>query len=120
MQPKHADNTYSKINEPLTNHTDIFILPGKQTVIHIKSEVHTENEVTGKSQPFPDQDNNDDPIIRPALRTTQKAKHCTHPKLVSASIYLGKGVPPCFILNPNTREGELYETSQTNTIAPSF
>ena len=47
MQLKHADNTYSNINEPLLKRTEILIQPGKQTVIHIKSQVQTEKEVTG-------------------------------------------------------------------------
>ena len=34
MQLKHADNTYSNINEPLLSPAEILNQPAKQTVIH--------------------------------------------------------------------------------------
>ena len=71
MQLKHADNMDSNIDEPLLNPAEILLQPGKQTVIHIKSQVYTANEVTGLIQPSPDLEDNDDRIIFPALTTTQ-------------------------------------------------
>ena len=47
MQLKHADSTYSNLHEPLLNPLDITIPPRKQTLTYIKSQVYTENEVTG-------------------------------------------------------------------------
>ena len=44
---KHADNTYCIFNELLLKPTDNLIQPGKPTVIFIKSQAYTENEVTG-------------------------------------------------------------------------
>ena len=58
MQLKHADNTHSDINESLLNPTDILIKSGKQTVIYIKLQGHTENEVTGIIKPCLDLDGN--------------------------------------------------------------
>ena len=74
VQNKHAentDNTYSNINEQLFNPIDIMIQPGKQTVNHIKSQVHTKNEVTGIKQPTFDLEDNDQLFLRPALTATQ-------------------------------------------------
>ena len=72
MQLKHADNTFSNNEETFLNPTDILIQPNKQTVIFIKSQVYTENEVTGILQASRDLEDNDDYIICPALTTTEK------------------------------------------------
>ena len=53
----------------------MLIQPGKQTVIKIISHVQTENGVTGRKQPSPDKEDNDDLIISPALTTTQKKQY---------------------------------------------
>ena len=71
MQMKHADNTYSNFDGPLLNPTEFPIRPGKQTVIHPKSQIYTENEVTGIIQPSTDLEDNDDLIICPDLTTSQ-------------------------------------------------
>ena len=68
-------NTYSNINERLLSPIDIVIQPGKQTVIHIKPQVSTENEVTGITQSYPDLKSNDALIICPALATTHNSKY---------------------------------------------
>ena len=47
MHFRHADNTYSNKNEPLLNLTEILHQPGKQTVIHLESQINTETEVIG-------------------------------------------------------------------------
>ena len=71
MQLKHADATYSDINEPLLNPKDTVIQLRKETVIYIKSHVHSKKEVTGIIQPSSDLLDNDDLISCPALTTTQ-------------------------------------------------
>ena len=71
IQLKHADNTYSNIIEPLLTPLDIMIPPATPTVNYIKSQVYTENEVTGTLQPSFDREDNDDFIICPPLATVQ-------------------------------------------------
>ena len=63
MQLKHAENTYSNINEPFLSPTEILIQPGKQTVIHIKEQIHTANEVTVIIEPSTVLEDKDDLII---------------------------------------------------------
>ena len=75
LQLKHAYNTYSNISETFLNPTDILFQPGTQTVIYIISQVNNDNEVTGIMPPYPYLEDNDDPIICPALTTAQK-KQC--------------------------------------------
>ena len=50
------------------------IQPRKQTVIYIKTQVYTENDVTGILQASPDLEDNNDLIIFPALMITQNRK----------------------------------------------
>ena len=76
MQLKHAHNMYSIINELLLNPKDILNQPGKQTLIHSKSQLHTENEVTGIKESSPKLEYSNDLIICPALTTTH-GKHYT-------------------------------------------
>ena len=71
MQLKHADNTYSNINEPFSNPTKFLIQSGKQTLIHNKSQFNIENEVTVIIQPSLDSQDTDDLNICPALTTTK-------------------------------------------------
>ena len=75
MQLKHAMNTYSDINEPLLNPTEILFQPSKQTVIHNKPQVYNKNEVTSILQQSPDLDDNDDLSICPTLTTTQNRQN---------------------------------------------
>ena len=80
MQLKQADSTYSNMNEPLKNPTEILIQPGRQTVIHIKLEIYTLNEVTSIIQPSHDLEDIDDLIICPALKTNRNRKNPVHIK----------------------------------------
>ena len=75
MQIKHANNAYSNIIEPFSNPVELLIQPGKQTKIHIKSQVYTANEAIRIIQPSPDLKDTEDLIICPALTTTQNRKY---------------------------------------------
>ena len=75
MQLKHADNTYSNNNEPLSNPTYILIQPGKQSVIYIKPQVYTEKGVTGIIQTFTDLEDDKELILYPALTTSQEKQY---------------------------------------------
>ena len=71
MQLKPADNRYSSNNRPLLNPTEILMQPGEQTVIYLKTQSVTKNEVSDLIRTSPDQKDNDDLIMYPALTTTQ-------------------------------------------------
>ena len=70
MHSRHADNTYSNNNEPFLNPTEILNQPGKQTVIHIKSQIYTQKEVLGINEPSTVLEDNDDLIICAESTTT--------------------------------------------------
>ena len=71
MLLKHADNTYSSVNESSQYPLDILIPPSKQSVIYTKSQISSENEVRGIIQPSLDLEHNDDLIICPSLTILQ-------------------------------------------------
>ena len=75
MRFRHADNTYSNNNEPYLNPTEILNQPGKQTVIHIKSQIYTEKEVLGIIEPSTVLEDNGDLIISAESTTTQNRQY---------------------------------------------
>ena len=83
MQLKNEDRTYPNIIEPIINQVDTILQPGKRTTIWVKSQSYTENEATGKIQPSPVLETDEDLLICPALSSNQNNKH-----MVQISIFL--------------------------------
>ena len=75
MQLKNEDRTYPNVIEPIINPVDTILQPGKRTTIWVKSQICTENEVTGIIQPSPLLENDEDLLICPAIFSTQNNKH---------------------------------------------
>ena len=75
MPVKNENRTYPNIIEPMLNPVETTLQPGKRTTIWIKSQIYTDNEATGISQPSPLLGNDEDLLICPALSSTQNNKH---------------------------------------------
>ena len=121
MQLKHADNTYFNTNEPFLNPTKNLVQPGKQTVIRIKSQVYTENEVTGIIPPSADLESNNDLIICPALIATQNRHYAVLiNKFLVHPYTLKKRMPHCHFLNVISTASKIHQTNQSSTTTPLF
>ena len=75
MQLKNEDRTYPNIIEPIINPVDTILQPGKRTTIWVKSQIYTENEATGRIQPSPLLETDEDLLICPLLSSTQNITH---------------------------------------------
>ena len=67
MQLKNEDRTYPNVIEPILNPADTIMQPGKRTTFWVKSQIYTDNEVTGIIQP-----SNEELLICSALSSSQK------------------------------------------------
>ena len=83
MQLTNEDRTYPNVIEPILNPVDTILRPGKRTTIWVKSQIYTDNEATGIIQQSPFLENDEDPLICPAVSSTQNNKH-----MVQISIFL--------------------------------
>ena len=72
MQLKNKDRTYPNVIELIVNPVDTILQPEKRTTVWVTSQIHTDNEATGMSQPSPRLENYEDLLICPALSSTQK------------------------------------------------
>ena len=70
MQLKNEDRTYPNVIEPILNPVETTLQPGKRTTIWVKSQIYTDNEATGMTQPSPLLENDEDLLICPALSST--------------------------------------------------
>ena len=75
MQLKNEDRTYHNVIEPILNPAGTILLPEKWTTIWVRSQIYIHNEATGIIQPSPLLENDEDPLICPALSSTQNNKH---------------------------------------------
>ena len=75
MQLKNEDRTYPNVIEPILNPVETILQRGKRTTIWLKSQIYTDNELTGILQPSPFLENDEDLLICPALSSTQNNKH---------------------------------------------
>ena len=75
MKSKNEERTYPNVIEPILNPAETILQPGKQTTIWLKSQMYTDNEATGKIQPSPFLENDEDLLICPALSSTQNNKY---------------------------------------------
>ena len=75
MQMKNEDRTNPNVMEPILNPVETILQPGKRTTIWVKSQIYTDNEVTGIIQPSPLLENDEDLLICPELSSTQNNKH---------------------------------------------
>ena len=75
MQLKKEDRTYPNVVEPILNPVETILQPVKRTTIWEKSQIYTDNEATGKIQPSPLLENDEDLLICPALSSTQNNKY---------------------------------------------
>ena len=75
MQLKNEDRTYANVVEPILNPAETILQLGKRTTIWVKSQINTDNEATGRIQPSPFLENDEDLLICPALSSTQNNKH---------------------------------------------
>ena len=96
MQLKNEDRTYPNVIEPILNPVETTLQPGKRTTIWVKSQIHTDNEATGKIQPPPLLENDEDLLICPALSSTQNNKHIVqfsnfldHPNTLKKGTHIG-------------------------------
>ena len=71
MQLKDANNSYPNLIEPRFNTQGTVVQTGKQTLIRTKAHIYTEKVVTRKVQLSEQNENNDKPIIRPAMISTK-------------------------------------------------
>ena len=67
MELKNENRTYPNVIEPILNPVDTILQPGKVTTIWVKSQISTENEATGRFQPSPHLENDEDLLICPAI-----------------------------------------------------
>ena len=72
MQLKNENRTYPNVVEPILNPVETTLQSGKRTTISVKSQIYTDNEATGRIQPSPILENDEDLLICPALSSTQK------------------------------------------------
>ena len=75
MQLKNEDRTFPNSVEPILNPVKTILQLGKRTTIWVKSQTYTDNEATRIIQPSPLRENDEDPLICPALSSTQNNKH---------------------------------------------
>ena len=75
MQLKNEDRIYLNVIEPIINPVDTILQQGQRTTIWVKSQIYTEKETTGKIQPSPLLENDEDLLICPAISSTQNNKH---------------------------------------------
>ena len=75
MHLKNEDRTYPNVIEPILNPAETILQPGKRTTIWVKSQIYTDTEATGITQPSPLLENNEDLLICLALSSTQNKKH---------------------------------------------
>ena len=75
MQLKNENRTYPNVIEPILNPVETTLQPGKRTTIWVKSQIYTDNEATGRIQPSPILEKDEDLLICPALLSTQNNKH---------------------------------------------
>ena len=75
MQKRNEDRTYPNVIEPILNPVETKLQPIKRTTIWAKSQIHSNNEVTGLIQFLPLLENDEDLLIPPALSLTQNNKH---------------------------------------------
>ena len=71
MQLKNEDRTYPNVIEPILNPVETILQSGKRTTIWVKLQIYTDNEATGKTQPSPLLENDEDLRICPAFLSTQ-------------------------------------------------
>ena len=74
MQLKIEDRAYPNVIEPILNPVESILQPGKRTIIWVKSQIYIEIEETGKIQPSPLLENDEDLLICPAISSTQNNK----------------------------------------------
>ena len=75
MQLKNEDRTYSNVIAPILNPVETTLQPRKRTTTWVKSQIYTDNEATGITQPSPLREKDEDLLICPALSSTQNYKH---------------------------------------------
>ena len=83
MQFKNEDRTYPNVIEPILNPVKTILQPGKRTAIWVKPQINTDNEATGIIQRSPLLEDDQDPLICPAISTNQNNKY-----MVQISIFL--------------------------------
>ena len=71
MQLKTEGRTNPNIIEAIIITVETILQKGQRTTFWIKSQIHTNNEATGKFQPSPLLEKDEDLLICPALSTTQ-------------------------------------------------
>ena len=74
-QLKNEALTYPKAIEPILNPVETLLQPGKITTFWEKSQIYTDNEATGISQPSPFLEQKEDFLICPEPSSTQNKKH---------------------------------------------
>ena len=75
MQLENEGRTHPNIIEPILNPVETILQPGKRTTIWVKSQIYTDNEATGITQPSKLLENDEDLLICPALSSAQNNKH---------------------------------------------
>ena len=75
MQLRNEDRTYPNVIEPILNPVETILQPVKRTTFWVKAQIYTDKELTGKIQPSPLLQNDEDLLISPALLLTQSNKH---------------------------------------------
>ena len=83
MQLKNEDRTYPNVIELILKQVETILQPRKRTTLWVKTPIYTDNKVTGRLQPSPLLENDEDLLICPALSPTQNNKH-----MVQISIFL--------------------------------
>ena len=111
MQLKNEDWTNPKVIEPILNPAKTTLQPGKRTTIWVKSQIYTDNEATGKIQPSPLLENDENLLICPALSSTQNNKH-----MVQISNFLDH--PYTLKKGTHIANSSILTPEQTNHIRP--
>ena len=75
MQLENEDRTYPNVIEPILKPVETILQPGKRTTVRVKSQIYTDNKATGKIQPSPLLEKDDDLPLCSALSSTQNNKH---------------------------------------------
>ena len=97
MQLKNENRTYPNVIELILNPVETILQPAKRTTSLVKSQIYTENEATGTFQPSPLLENEEDPLICPAISSSQNNKHMVqisnfldHPYTLKRGMHIAK------------------------------
>ena len=75
MQLRNENRIYPNVIEPKLNPVETMLQRGKRNTIWVKSQICTDNEATGLTQPPPFLENKEHLLICPVLWPTQNNKH---------------------------------------------